>query len=239
MGTLINCLAILIAGILGTKLGERIPERMRDTILKANGAAVIALGLAGFLSKALIIENGVITSTGTMNMIFSMCLGSAVGSWIDLETKLEQFGEYLKQKTGNIGDMKFTDAFMTASLTVCIGAMAIVGAIEDGINGDMSILLSKAILDFVIILVMASSMGKGVLFSFIPVGILQGGVTILAHALAGVFTVPILNALSLTGSLIITLVGVNLLFGKTISTANLLPALLFTSVFAAFSGFGI
>ena len=153
MGTLINCLAILIAGILGTKLGERIPERMRDTILKANGAAVIALGLAGFLSKALIIENGVITSTGTMNMIFSMCLGSAVGSWIDLEAKLEQFGEYLKQKTGNKGDMKFTDAFMTASLTVCIGAMAIVGAIEDGINGDMSILLSKAILDFVIILV--------------------------------------------------------------------------------------
>ena len=232
MGTLINCAAILIAGLIGTILGERIPERMQDTILKANGAAVIALGLAGFLSKALVFENGVLTSTGTLNMIFSMCLGSVVGSWIDLEEKLERFGEFLKQKTGSSKDNRFTDAFMTASLTVCIGAMAIVGAIEEGTAGDMSILLSKAILDFVIILVMASSLGRGVIFSFIPVGILQGSVTLLAHAAAGIFTPGVLTALSMTGSLIITLVGVNLLFGKTISTANLLPALIFTSLFS-------
>ena len=231
MGTLINCAAILISGLIGTKLGERIPERMRETILKANGAAVIALGLAGLLAKMLVIENGTLTSGGTLNLIFSMCLGSAVGAWADLEQRLEQFGEFLKKKTGSTGDTGFTDAFMTASLTVCIGAMAIVGSIEEGINGDMSILVSKAILDFVIILVMASSMGKGVIFSFIPVGILQGSVTLMAHAAAGVFTVPVLNSLSMTGSLIISLVGVNLLFGKTISTANLLPALIFTVLF--------
>ncbi len=234
MGTIINCAAIVLAGLIGTKLGERIPPRMRETILKANGAAVIALGLAGMLGKMLVIENGALTSVGTLNLIFSVCLGAAVGAWVDLEQKLEQFGEYLKMKTGSTGDAGFTDAFVTASLTVCIGAMAIVGSIEEGITGDMSILISKAILDFVIILVMASSMGKGVLFSFIPVGILQGSVTVLAHAAAGFFTVPVLNSLSMTGSLIISLIGVNLLFGKTISTANLLPALLFTVLFTLF-----
>lgn len=234
MGTLINCAAILFAGIIGSKLGERIPQQMRDTILKANGAAVIALGLAGLLAKMLVFENGAFSTTGSMNLIFSMCLGSAIGAWADLEQKLEQFGEFLKAKTGSTGDAGFTDAFMTASLTVCIGAMAIVGAITEGITGDMSILISKAILDFVIILVMASSMGKGVTFSFIPVGILQGSVTLLAHAAAGVFTAPVLDALSMTGSLIIALVGVNLLFGKTVSTANLLPALIFTVLFTLF-----
>lgn len=239
MGTLINCAAIIISGIIGLYIGERIPERMRETILKSNGAAVIAIGLSGLLSKMLVIENGSIASGGSLNLIFSMCLGAAIGSWIDLEEKLERFGEYLKQKSGSGGDTQFTDAFMTASLTVCIGAMAIVGAIEEGVGGDMSILLSKAILDFVIILVMASSMGKGVIFSFIPVGILQGSVTILAHGAAGVFTPGVINAISMTGSLIITMVGVNLLFGKTISTANLLPALIITVLLRMIPGIGL
>ena len=239
MGTLINCIAIILAGLIGMRLGQNLSEQMRDTVLKANGAAVIMIGIAGTLSKMLVIENNMISTRGVLNMILSICIGAAIGSWIDIERKMEQFGEFLKLKTGSSKDTRFTDAFMTASLTVCIGAMAIVGAIREGISGDASILISKAILDFVIIFVMASSMGKGTIFSFVPVGILQGSVTLLAGALAGAFTPAVLDALSLTGNVIIALVGVNLLFGKTISTANLLPALIITAILTDVPGIGL
>ena len=126
-----------------------------------------------------------------------------------------------------------------ASLTVSIGAMAIVGSIEDGIHGNPSILISKAILDFMIILLMAASMGKGCVFSFVPVGILQGSVTLLAIGLRGIFTEPALAGLSLTGNVIISLNGVNLLFGKTIKTANLLPALVLSILLTFLLGPGV
>ena len=117
--------------------------------------------------------------------------------------------------------------------------MAIVGAIEDGMHGNPSILISKAILDFMIILLMSASMGKGCLFSFVPVVILQGTVTLLASGMRGLFTDAALAGLSLTGNVIISLVGVNLLFGKTIRTANLLPGILLSVLFTFLLGPGV
>lgn len=239
MGTLINALAIIAGGLLGLLAGKLIPEKVSETVLKANGAAVIALGLAGVMKQMLVIQEGALEIQGTFNMILSLCLGAMIGEWIDLETGLERFGAWLKQKTGSSGDTRFTDAFLTASLTVCIGAMAIVGAIEDGMNGNPSILISKAILDFMIILLMSASMGKGCLFSFVPVVILQGTVTLLASGMRGLFTDAALVGLSLTGNVIISLVGVNLLFGKTVRTANLLPGILLSVLFTFLLGPGV
>ena len=239
MGTLINALAIIAGGLLGLLAGKLIPEKVSETVLKANGAAVIALGLAGVMKQMLVIQEGALEIQGTFNMILSLCLGALIGEWIDLETELERFGAWLKQKTGSSGDTRFTDAFLTASLTVCIGAMAIVGAIEDGMHGNPSILISKAILDFMIILLMSASMGKGCLFSFVPVVILQGTVTLLASGMRGLFTDAALAGLSLTGNVIISLVGVNLLFGKTIRTANLLPGILLSVLFTFLLGPGV
>ncbi len=121
---------------------------------------------------------------------------------------------------------------MTASLTVSIGAMAILGSIQDGISGDHSTLVAKGILDFIIVLIMASSMGKGCIFSFIPVAALQGSVTALAVVLAGIMTEPVLNNLSLVGNILIFCVGINLVWEKTIKVANLLPALLIAMAMA-------
>ena len=239
MGTLINALAIIAGGLLGLLAGKLIPEKVSETVLKANGAAVIALGLAGVMKQMLVIQEGALEIQGTFNMILSLCLGALIGEWIDLETGLERFGTWLKKKTGSSGDTRFTDAFLTASLTVCIGAMAIVGAIEDGMHGNPSILISKAILDFMIILLMSASMGKGCLFSFVPVVILQGTVTLLASGMRGLFTDAALAGLSLTGNVIISLVGVNLLFGKTIRTANLLPGILLSVLFTFLLGPGV
>jgi uncharacterized membrane protein YqgA involved in biofilm formation len=145
---------------------------------------------------------------------------------------MERFGEWLKQKTGNSKDKSFVEAFVTASLTVCIGAMAIVGAIEDGIAGDPTILITKAILDLVIIAVMAASLGKGCIFSAIPVGIFQGSVTLLARLVEPLLTVAALDNLSLVGSVLIFCVGVNLIWKNTIRVANLLPALIAAIAYA-------
>ena len=167
-------------------------------------------------------------------LIASLSIGAVVGELIDLEGKLERFGEWLKSKTGNSDDAGFVSAFVTASLTVCIGAMAIVGSIEDGAVGDHSILFAKAVLDLIIIMVMSASLGKGCVFSAIPVGLLQGIVTALAVLIRPYITEPAMNNLSLVGSVLIFCVGVNLFWGKKIRVANLLPGLIVAVVWAAF-----
>ena len=130
-----------------------------------------------------------------------------------------------KKKTGNARDAAFVEGFVTASLTVCIGAMAIVGAINDGIYGDYSVLLTKSILDFIIIIVMAASLGKGTIFSAIPVALLQGSITALSRLILPIMTDAALHNLSLVGSILIFCVGVNLVWGRMIRVANLLPAI--------------
>ena len=153
---------------------------------------------------------------------------------LDLDGHMERFGLWLRRKSGNEGDNRFLDAFITATMTVCIGAMAIVGAVQDGIYGDYTILAAKALMDFVIILVMASSMGKGCLFSAIPVGVLQGGVTLLARLVEPLLTTGALSNLSLVGSVLIFCVGLNLIWKNTIRVANLLPALVVAVAYALF-----
>lgn len=137
-----------------------------------------------------------------------------------------------QKRTGNAKDQNFVNAFVTASLTVCIGAMAVIGSIQDGMYGDHSILISKALMDFIIILVMSASMGKGCAFSAVPVLLLQGGMTLLARVLQPFMTDAAMASLSCVGSVLIFCVGVNLLFGKRIRVANLLPALLVAVAFA-------
>ena len=167
-------------------------------------------------------------------MLLSLTIGAVIGEWINLEQKLEKFGDWLKRKTGNSGDTSFIDAFVTASLTVCIGAMAIVGAIQDGMVGDISVLTAKSVLDLVIICVMTASMGKGCIFSFIPVGLLQGSVTALSVFLKPVMTEAALSNLSYVGSILIFCVGLNLVWGKKVKVANMLPAVIIAVVWAFF-----
>ena len=167
-----------------------------------------------------------------------LVLGAFIGELLNLEGLFERFGEWLKVKTHSTGDKGFVNGFVNASLTVCIGAMAIVGAIEDGIFGDWSILATKAILDFIIILVMTCSMGKGCIFSAIPVAILQGSVTALAQLVKPLMTDAALLNLSVVGSVLIFCVGINLMFGKKVKVANMLPAIIF-AVGAAFLPFAL
>lgn len=226
LGTLINALAIIAGGIIGMVFGKKIPERMQETLLKVNGTAVLFIGIGGVMSKMLTIKDGVVNTQGSMMMIGSLAIGTVVGELLDLDGLMHRFGVCLQKKTGNGSDSHFIEGFVSASLTVCIGAMAIVGAIADGINGNHSVLFAKAVLDLIIVMVMSASLGKGCLFSFVPVVILQGSVTLLAKLIAPLITTAALNNISYVGSVLIFCVGVNLVFDSKIRVANILPAIL-------------
>ena len=233
LGTIINTLAILAGGILGMAFGRFFKESVQDALCKTCGVCTLFLGIAGALEGMLTVEGTGVVSGGTMLIIGCLALGSLVGELLDLEGAFERFGQWLKIKTGNAKDKGFVDAFVTASLTVCIGAMAIVGSIQDGILGDYSILAAKAVLDLIIILVMTCSMGKGCIFSAIPVAVFQGSITALAGLIRPLMTEAALGNLSMIGSILIFCVGVNLVWGKKLKVANMLPAVVF-AVAAAF-----
>ena len=236
LGTLINVAAIIAGGVSGALFGKKLPERCRETMVIAAGICTMFLGGAGALARMLVIGEGTIETQGTMMMVVTYALGAALGEWIDLDHQFDRFGVWLRHKTNNDGDTGFVDAFVTASLTVCIGAMAIVGAIEDGIYGNYSILAAKAVLDLLIIMIMTASMGKGCAFSAIPVGLLQGSVTVLAVIMRPIFTETALANLSLVGNIMIFCVGLNLVFGKKIRVANLLPTLIFAVIWSFIPG---
>ncbi len=232
MGTIINVAAIILGGIVGRLFGRFLSERYQDTLNKVCGVSVLFIGIAGALEGMLTIKDNSVVSGKAMMIVVCLALGALLGELLNIEDKFERFGEWLKRKTGNAKDKMFVEGFVTASLTVCIGAMAIVGAIEDGIFGDYSILVTKAILDFIIIIVMTGSMGKGCAFSAIPVGILQGSVTLLAKFIKPIMTEAALANLSLIGSILIFCVGLNLVWGKKIRVANLLPAIVLAVILA-------
>lgn len=226
--------AILIGGLAGRLVGKAIPKRVQDMLYMVCGISTLFIGIGGCLQHMLVVENGALNTQGTMMMLMSLTVGALIGEWIDLEKRLEQFGQWLKDKTGNSGDATFIDGFVTASLTVCIGAMAIVGAIQDGMEGDISVLAAKSVLDLVIVCVMAASMGKGCIFSLIPVGILQGSITALSLVLKPIMTEAALGNLSYVGSVLIFCVGVNLVWGKKVKVANMLPAVVIAVIWAFF-----
>ena len=225
IGTILNVGGILLGGVAGMLFGKGLPKRFQDTLMSAVALCVLFLGVGGCLQEMLAIVDGGLESGGTMMMIGSFAAGAILGELLDLEGKMERFGEWLKHKTKSDGDATFVDGFVTASLTVCIGAMAVVGAIQDGIRGDYSVLLAKAILDLIIVMILTASMGKGCIFSAIPVGLFQGAVTLLARQLEPLMTEPALSNLSLTGSMLIFCVGVNSIWGKKFKVANLLPTI--------------
>lgn len=233
LGTIINTGAIVAGGLFGLLFGKNMKERIQDTLQMACGVSTMVLGLGGAIAGMLSLENGTFSTGHAMFIVICLALGAFIGEIINIEQGFETFGEWLKKKTGNAKDTRFVDGFLTASLTVCIGAMAIVGSIQDGIYGDYTILATKGILDFVIVMVLTCSKGKGCIFSAIPVFLLQGTMTLLASLIRPIMTEPALANLSLIGNILIACVGINLIWGKKIRVANMIPALIF-AVAAAF-----
>ena len=215
---------IIAGGAVGLVAGRLVKPCVQEGLLKATGVAVLFIGLSGALEGMLSVSDGALVSGGTVVVVASLALGTLAGELLDIASWFERLGAWLRRVSGNEKNERFLDAFLTATFTVCIGAMAVVGSIQDGILGDWSTLALKGVLDALIICAMAASMGVGCLFSALPVGVLQGAITLLARALQPLMTEAALANLSTVGSILIFCVGVNLIRGRTFNTANMLPA---------------
>lgn len=224
MGSLINTISIIAGGLIGMVVGLAFSEDQQEALTKACGISVLFIAIAGAMEGMLRVEGGQIASGKSMLVVLCLAIGTLIGELIGIEKGFVTFGEWLKIRTGNSGDAQFVNAFVTASLTVCIGAMAIVGSIQDGVTGDYSTLAVKSVLDLIIVAVMTSSLGKGAAFSAIPILLFEGSITLLAKLIAPLMTEAAIAYLSLIGSVLIFCVGLNLVFDRKLRVANMLPA---------------
>ena len=232
-GTLVNTATVLVGGLFGHFFGKLLKPRHQQTLTLACGISTLFLSTAGAMRYMLPLDEKSLSGGGAMLIVICMALGGLVGEALNIERGFERFGEWLKQKSGNSEDRSFVNGFLTASLTTCVGAMTIVGSIQDGVAGDWSVLGAKSVLDLIMVMVLTCSLGKGCVFCALPIFLLEGGITLLASALRPVMTELAMSYLTVVGSVLIFCVGVNLVWDRRIRVANLLPAVVF-AVAAAF-----
>jgi uncharacterized protein len=228
MGTIANMAAIIIGSAVGLMLKGILKQRFRDTIMHALGLAVMLIGLSGALQGLLKINQEGIETTNIILMVISLAVGAFFGELIDIETRLEHMGEWIKKVLRVKGDtgQNFVEGFVSSSLLFCVGAMAIIGALKDGLSGDASTLYAKAIIDGSVSVFIASTLGIGVFFSVIPLGLYQGLITLSAKYVEPYLGERLISNISCIGSVIIFGIGINMIFGKKIKCGNLLPAVL-------------
>ena len=239
LGTLINTAAVLVGGLLGLMLKNGVAKKFEKILMQALGLATLFLGAGGVLKYMLVVEEGGLATRGTMLLIFSLVLGCLIGQWLDIEGKMELLGIKLKQAVRIQNDNHFVEGFVTTSLIICVGAMAIVGAMQDGLSGDSSMLVAKSLLDFALVAILASAYGVGAVFSALPIFVYQGAITLIAALFGAVISDGLIEQLSFVGSALIFCVGVNLVREKTFQVANMLPALLIPMVWELWTVLGL
>jgi len=228
IGTIVNTLAVIVGSAIGILAKRGLSEELQNAVMKTLGIATMFIGIGCTLSEMLTVNaDGSVSANGIMLMIVSLVLGTIAGELLRIEDRLESIGDKMKKwKIFRSADSKFTEGFVTASLVICVGAMAIVGSLRDGLEGDPTMLYSKSILDFMSTMIFASTLGIGVLCSAIPMAIYQGGITALSGVIGMYLTDSIISGMSLVGSVMIFGVGINLFFGKQVKVGNMLPGLL-------------
>jgi hypothetical protein len=222
IATFINALAIILGSLIGVTCRRIFPDRIRSIVYQGIGLSVLVIGL----DMALQFDNIIF-------VVFSMLLGGITGEILRLEEKTAQMGNWLKARVKS-SDSGFTDGFVTASLIFCIGSMAILGSIDEGIRGDRTILLTKSILDGFISIPLASTYGIGVMLSALPILLYQGGITVAAAQSQAFFTPEIITQITCVGGILIMGIGITLLEFRTINVTNLLPALIYVVLFTLF-----
>jgi uncharacterized membrane protein YqgA involved in biofilm formation len=231
-GTLVNMGAIIAGSLVGQLLKGGLPDRFHKTILQGIGLATIFVGISGALAAMLRPEGGELQSQYVMGMVLAIVIGSLIGEWIDIERRMESLGNLIQSRMRSFSqNQNFVEGFVSASLLYCVGAMAIVGSLEDGLTGSANTLYIKAILDGTIAIIFAATLGNGVLFAAIPVGIYQGTITLLATVLSPVLSATLINQISLVGSVLISAIGINMLWGMKIKIGNMLPAVFMPPLF--------
>lgn len=224
LGTIVNCIAITVGCIAGLIIKGRIPEKVSTTIMNGLALCVIYIGISGALE-----------GKDTMQMITCIAVGALVGEVIDIDNALIKLGDYFESKVKKSNrKVSISEGFVTASLLFCVGAMALVGSLESGLQGDNTTLFAKSILDGISSIIFASTLGIGVLLSVVTVFIYQGGITLGAGFLSGMLSTAVITNMSAVGSLLIIGIGLNILGVTKIKVANLLPAVFIPIIFGFF-----
>lgn len=223
-GTIVNSVAIIIGCLFGLIVKGKISEKVSTTIMSGLGLCVLYIGISGALKG----EN-------TILLIISIAIGALIGEILDIDNWLNKLGVYIENKV-NKSDEKVSIAqgFVSASLLFCVGAMAIVGSLESGLNGNNDTLFAKSMLDFISAIIFTSSLGVGVLFSSIAVFLYQGTLTIGAGFLSSILSASVISNMTCVGSILIIGLSLNILGVTKIKVANLLPAVIIPILFSLF-----
>ncbi len=234
LGTVVNSISVIVGSIIGLLIKKGLSARFEDILMKALGLSTIFIGVTGALSGLMSVKNSSLDTEveSTLLMIFSLSIGALIGELARIEERLDKMGESLKKKIKfGTADSRFVEGFVTNTLVICVGAMAIVGSLNDGLKSDASLLYTKSALDFVSAIVFSSALGIGALFAVIPMIIYQGGITLAARFVAPYLTDALVSDLGYIGSVLIFAIGINLAFGKKFKTGNMLPAILIPVVY--------
>lgn len=223
IGTIVNVIVIIVCGIIGLVFKQRLKQNHHRILKTAIGLSTLFIGLSGALEGLLYIEEGQIKTQYQLQVLIFLIIGGLIGSFFRLSDRLDGLGRWIKKRFGR-GDDLFSQGFVTATLIFCIGAMAIIGAIRDGINGDPTLLYLKAILDGITSIVLASSFGIGVLFAAIPVFLYQMSITIFAFVFGNFLPMETRVIMNIIGNILIVGLSFNILEMKKIDVVNLLPA---------------
>ena len=224
LGTIVNCIAIIVGSAIGLIVNGRMPERISNTIMKGLALCVLYIGISGALKG----ENSI-------EMIICMAIGAFIGELIDIDKRLVQLGDYLEGKFKSKSEkVSISEGFVTSSLLFCVGAMALVGSLESGLKGDHTTLFAKSMLDGISSIIFASTLGIGVILSVATVFIYQGTITICAGFLNGILSTTVIDSMSAVGSLLIIGLAINILYDKDIKVANLLPAVFLPIIYNLF-----
>ncbi len=222
-GTIVNIITVVLGTLIGRYLGRFIPERVRRTIIMGLGLAVVLIGI-----------QLAIQSRNPLVVIGALLIGGIIGETLSIEERLDNLGHRLQQKFKEAGSV--AEAFVTASLLYCIGAMAIMGSIQDGLGQEPAILYAKSALDGIASVALASTLGIGVLFSVIPLALYQGGITLAAGWVQGFLTDPVVAEMNATGGLLILAIGLDILQIRKVPVGNLLPAIFVAAAIAVAIG---
>ena len=224
IAVIVNTVAILVGGFLGLLFGNKIKQDYSKTIMCGLGICTMVIGITG-----------AITTENILLVILCLVIGTILGEWLNIEKKLDSAGEWLKRRVAKNGGGRFTEGFVTASLLFCVGSMAVMGSLDAGIRGDYSTIFTKSILDGVMSVTFAATMGVGVLFSALSIFVYQGALTLLAGLVEPLLSVEAIGEMSAVGGILLIGTGINIL-GLTkerIRVGNMLPALLFPAIWFA------
>ena len=217
-GTIVNTIAVIIGALIGLVLKKGLPEKIADTLMKGLGLCTLFLGISGSLK-----------GESSMVLIISIVIGTLIGEGIDLEDKVNRLGKWVEKKFGGkndaTGKSSIAEGFVTASLLFCVGAMAIVGSLQSGLQGNHEMLFNKSMLDFVAAVIFASSLGLGVVFSAVFVFLYQGSITLLAQWIAPFLNDTVINEMTCVGSVIIIGLALNMLGITKLRVMNYVPAI--------------